>query len=163
MKRYPKEFKEALVNKVVGESKRSMRSVAVEAQIGISTLHKWVHESNDYIKTEPVQRPCDWSTSQRFEAILKSASLDGEALNQYCRQQGFYRSQLEQWKKDFMTDKESSSLSKQQLHELKKLREQNKQLQRELYRKEKALAEVSALLVLKKKADSLWVVNEDDS
>lgn len=162
MRRYPKEFKEALVNKVIGEPKRSMRSVAAEAQIGISTLHKWVHECNNYIQPDPIKRPCDWSNTQRFEAILESASLDNEALNQYCRQQGFYRSQLEQWKKDFMTDKESSILSKQQLQELKQLKEQNKQLQRELYRKEKALAEVSALLVLKKKADAFWPVGEDD-
>lgn len=162
MRRYPKEFKEALVNKVVGEPKRSMRSVAAEAQISIASLHKWVHQNNDYIKTEPIQRPCDWTAAQKFEVILGGAALDNEALNHYCRQQGLYRSQLEQWKKDFMTDKDITSLSKQQLHELKKLREQNKQLQRELYRKEKALAEVSALLVLKKKADSLWPVHEDE-
>lgn len=46
--------------------------------------------------------------------------------------------------------------------ELKKLRDQNKQLQKELRRKEKALAEASALLIMKKKADLIWGVEEDD-
>ncbi|CAN5354169.1 hypothetical protein BH10PSE19_BH10PSE19_14590 [soil metagenome] len=53
VREYSKEFKEALVNKVIAEPKHSMRSVATEAQIGISTLYKWVRECNNYIQPEP--------------------------------------------------------------------------------------------------------------
>lgn len=165
---FSKEFKESLIAKVLTEPRRSIRSVAREAQVGISSLHKWVHDSQNlsngtFATPNPkVNRPEDWSAKQRFEAVIASETMTNEELNQYCRQQGLYKAQLERWKLDFMTDK-ASTLSKQQASELKALRAQNKQLQRELHRKEKALAEVSALLVLKKKADLIWPVTEDDS
>ena len=45
--------------------------------------------------------------------------------------------------------------------ENKKLKNENKQLALELRRKEKALAEAAALLILKKKADLIWGVDEE--
>ena len=47
-------------------------------------------------------------------------------------------------------------------HETRSLRQENRDLKKELRRKEKALAETAALLVLKKKAASIWGEPEDD-
>lgn len=169
MTKFSKEFKDSLVSKVLYKPGRSIRSVALEAQVGVSSLHKWVHEAEGGMTNGPLnqdgqieKRPIDWSMAQKFQAIMGSITLNNEEINHYCRQQGIYKSQLEQWKLDFMSDKEPTRLPKQHANELKMLRDQNKQLTRELNRKEKALAEVAALLVLKKKADAIWPVNEDD-
>lgn len=168
MTKFAKDFKVSLVSKVLSTPSRSVRSIAAEANVGKSTLHKWVYAAKNQhgIKANnlavDVKRPCDWLAAQRLQAVIESAPLDGEALNRYCRGQGIYKHQLTQWKQTFMSDKESTQLSKQQLNELKVLREQNKQLRRDLLRKEKALAEASALLILKKKADLIWPVSEVD-
>jgi transposase len=68
---------------------------------------------------------------------------------------------LEQWKQEAMSvNRNKLDITVQA--EVKRLREENKQLQKELRRKDKALAEASALLILKKKVDTIWGDNEDD-
>jgi len=165
MTKFSKEFKESLVLKVLGGAKQSIRSVATEAKVGVSSLHQWVQDVkiSGGIPAESVnKRSCDWSPAEKFNAVVESLSLKNEEINHYCRGKGIYSSQLAQWKLDFMSDKEITPSSKQVASELKTLRAQNKQLQRELHRKEKALAEASALLLLKKKADLIWEAAEDD-
>jgi transposase-like protein len=168
MAKFSSEFKESLVAKVIVEPKRSIRSVANEAQVGVSSLHKWVHDtirktssthadSSSLIGTSST----NWSLANKLQAVIETASLSDDAKNRYCRQQGLYKNQLDQWKLEFMSKQDRSA--KEMTNELKTLRMQNKQLQRELQRKEKALAEASALLLLKKNLDHLWSVSEDNS
>ena len=106
-----------------------------------------------------------WSNERRLNAILETEHLADEALNEYCRLNGIYTHQLTQWKEDFMSSKNDESLQaqiQQQQEELKQLKAAKKDLEKELKYKDKALAEASALLVLKKKADLIWGENEDD-
>jgi transposase len=162
--KFSNEFKKSLVEKVLVDSKRSIRSVANEAQVGVSSLHQWVHAAKaSYagLNTSANERSINWSSTKKLQAIINTASLSDGELNHYCRQQEIYKSQLEQWKIEFMSERDQSA--KEINNELKMLRSQNKQLQRELHRKEKALAEASALLLLKKNLDQLWSVDEDNS
>jgi transposase len=91
---------------------------------------------------------------------MATASLDDVAVGVYCRERGIYSFQLKQWKETFMTqkviDKKHAELS-----ELKSLRAENKALKQEIRRKDSALAETTALLVLKKKAALIWGEPED--
>lgn len=169
MTKYSKEFKESLVLKILAGPKQSIRAVASEAKVGISSLHGWVQAAK---KAAPFallagnvtanKRAVDLSLEEKFHLVTESVSLQNEELNHYCRQKGIFKTQLEQWKLAFMTDKEESTSSKKMAAELKQLRLQNKQLQQELHRKDRALAEAAALLILKKKADLIWPVSEDD-
>ena len=62
---------------------------------------------------------------------------------------------MQQWRKEMLNGLETASPAKKnkgKSPEAKRIRE----LERELYRKEKALAETAALLVLKKKAQAIW-------
>ena len=133
MTRFSKEFKDFLVKKLLSGT-HSLRSVATEAEVGISTLHKWAQDAKKLTTTEMAnispgteKRPCEWNAAKRFEAVIESVSLSDEELNRYCRQQGIYKTQLEQWKLDCMSDKESSLSAKKMLNELKVLRSENKQ------------------------------------
>lgn len=169
MVKFSRELKESLVAKILNEPKQSIRSVALESGVGISSLHGWVQKAKEGVGSkkslmdETIDRcPQEWSSAQRLEAVIESGSLSEEELHHYCRRQGIYKSQLDQWKQDIMSVKEPSDSVKKLTSELKALRDENKQLQRELNRKEKALVEASALLLLKKKADLIWPVNEDD-
>ena len=93
------------------------------------------------------KRPQDWNLEDRLNAIIECASFDNIALNQYCRAKGLYPHHIQQWKQDFA----NGSSPKPALSDSKQLKQEIKQLQTELNRKDKALAETAALLVLKKK------------
>jgi len=88
--------------------------------------------------------------------LLESHGLDEQALNALCREKGVFRHHLKQWQAAFIAG--GSGVNRAELRELK---DTNKTLKRELNRKEKALAEAAALLVLKKKYQALWV--EEDA
>ena len=57
---------------------------------------------------------------------------------------------------------ESTTKKQDNLSELRALRIENKQLKKEVTRKNSALAEATALLILKKKADLIWGEPEDE-
>jgi len=111
--------------------------------------------------TKLEKRPEDWIFAERMKAVIDSGSLTEQELGGYCREQGIFPHQLRQWKQDIlqMAPEEKNQAMKAENRQLK---EQNKQLKRELNRKEKALAETAALLVLKKKAEILWGSDEAD-
>lgn len=108
------------------------------------------------------KKPYDWSMQQRLEMVIACGSLDEEAISEHCRKQGIYPHHVAQWKADFANDA-TNSRSTTSSSELKRLRQENKSLQRELNRKEKALAETAALLVLQKKVHAIWGTDEGNS
>ena len=166
MKRIPLELKESIIQKVLMEQGkgRTLRELADLHQIGYSTLHKWLKRSKDEASSKPLQKPTTpskVSAAERFKHVLATASLDEKALGVYCREQGLYSHQIQQWKDSFMTQQPPAKDTALQA-ELKALRAENKILKKNLHRKDKALAETTALLILKKKAHLLWGGSEDD-
>lgn len=93
--------------------------------------------------------------------LLATANLPEQELGKYCRMHGIYTHQLEQWREEVMKMDPKEKETKFR-HEIKALKAKNKRLDKELRRKEKALVEASALLLLKKKAQALWGDSEDD-
>jgi transposase-like protein len=79
--------------------------------------------------------------------------MDEQALSAYCRRNGIFTHHLKQWREDFES---GTSSSPAHVTELRDLKSSHKNLQSELNRKEKALAEAAALLVLQKKFQALW-------
>ena len=86
-------------------------------------------------------------------------SLDDEEKNAWCRQAGIYAHHLTQWKQAIIQSGRGQKGPENRAI-LKALKEENKQLKQELNRKEKALAETAALLVLKKKVNMPFLIND---
>ena len=85
-----------------------------------------------------------------------------EEQGAYCRTHGIYSNHLNDWKKQILEGLGGVSVSTKELKaENQQVTNENKQLKRDLHRKDKALAEVSALLIFKKKVDLLWGVGGD--
>lgn len=103
-------------------------------------------------KQNPSKRPRDWTLEERLQMLLESHGLEEEARHAWCREKGVFPHHLEQWRQDFSQGQDARS----ERVERKALKEENKRLQRELRRKEKALAESAALLVLQKKFQAFW-------
>ena len=89
-----------------------------------------------------------WSSAQRMGAMHESYSLSGESLAGWCREHGLFERQLRQWHDDFCAAGQSAV--REAPGAFRELQRQHDLIQRELRRKEKALAEVAALPVLQK-------------
>ncbi|AVL71567.1 hypothetical protein CEQ07_09135 [Oligella urethralis] len=105
----------------------------------------------------------NWSAETELATVIETASLSEIELSAYCRGKGLYPEQLKRWKSESLLSFDQSKAQAQALRkELQATRQENKTLQREIRRKEKALAEAAALLMLRKKLNALWEENEDE-
>ena len=171
--RFNQSFKIQAVEKALSRSDvTSLREVAGSLSIAPSTLHKWIVQARnqefDMVSPEEInrmaqdKRPQDWSLEERLNMVVASGSLSGDKLSGYCREQGIYPHHVKQWKLDFV----SGSSPKEKVvspSQMKILKQENKTLKREINRKDKALAETAALLVLQKKVNAIWGNDEDSS
>ena len=156
---YTESFRQQAQKKVYARGSRSIREVAEDLNMSLGTLRNWVRD--DRSKTQAKaglqsKRPQDWSLVERLQILMESHGLDEEALNSFCREKGVFRHHLEQWQATFTAGGAVDNRS-----QLRELKDTNKALKRELNRKEKALAEAAALLVLQKKYQALW--EEEDA
>ena len=160
---YPIKMKEAVIKKVQMGGKLHYE-IASEAGIGRSTLTYWLkNHKKDGNKnlTGKEKRPQDWTVEQRLNALMETGAMPEGERASWCRKRGVFSHHLEQWKKDILslTSQNNAALKLKGTAQLKK---ENAALKKELNRKEKALAETAALLVLKKKADFIWGDPKDD-
>lgn len=165
MVRLTTKAKEALVQQVLNRDKESVASIAKRHHVGYSTLQKWVKRFSDtgtVGTTSQSSQGALISREEQFNHIVATHHLDALSLGKYCREHGLYSHQLQQWRITLMNP-DNGNKKNAQSAELKQLKIENKRLQKELRRKEKALAEASALLIMKKKADLIWGGSEDGS
>jgi len=157
-------IEKALNNKGQGITKH-ISKIASDHNIGSSTLEKWIrlHKIGKFgLNKTTTLNKSKLTAADRLEHLLATTNLDEAKLGAYCREHGLYSFQLQAWKKDFMTQENNLKKQPDLTIELKTLRTENQQLKKDLNRKNMALAETTALLVLKKKADLIWGVLEDN-
>jgi len=163
---YSAEFKEKLLSKALSSNAPSVAELARRAGVPSATLHTWIHMSkkNKITKLDNITvplRPKDITAEDKLKAVIETFQMEEEAQNAYCRKHGFYIHHLEEWKQQLLAGLKPIDAKKEKT-EYRQLIVENKSLKRELTRKDKALAEASALLILKKKANLLWGDGEDD-
>jgi transposase-like protein len=157
------EFKEQALLKARHRGTRSVISIAGELNMSAGTLRKWLQSASKKAGTtaQPVlaataalDGPVSaWSPAQRLMALQESYALSEVARAGWCREHGVFEHQLTQWREEFCTP--AVPASREATGAFRELQRQHEQLQRELRRKEKALAEVAALLVLQKNFQAL--------
>ena len=163
--RYSPERKESVLRKMMAPHNRPIKQLAQEEGISEATLFNWRKQAREkgLLLPDGDSGPEGWSARDKFAAVLETASLNETELAEYCRTKGIYSEQLSQWRKACEQandwDRENDRrLKKEKKADLKRIRK----LKKELRRKEKALAETAALLVLQKKAQAIWGDPEDE-
>ena len=166
MPSYSEERKQQILNKLLPPSNMTVAEVSRIEGVGLQTLYNWRDKAKQQGRPVPGSKPTSehWSAEAKFATVLETASLNEAELSEYCRAKGLYVDQVKAWKADalrgFMSSREQELEAKRQRQADHK---EIKQLKGELRRKEKALAETAALLVLRKKLNALWENdNEDD-
>ena len=151
-------FKVQAVEKALNRGQgTTLKDIAVLLGIGRSTLDKWIIKArdNEFDAASPDEinrmtsekRPQDWTLEERLNLVVKCGSLDEAAISECCRAQGVYPHHVKQWKLDFINGSTQQPKTASRT-EIKSLKGENKALKKELNRKDKALAETAALLVL---------------
>jgi transposase len=135
----------------------TLDAVAHEIGVGVSTLERW--------RSEALSRPAReraWTAAARFDAVLTTAAMDEAGKNAWCRENGVYPQELASWRQSAtqaLAEPDEARASPQQTRQD---RRRIKELERELRRKDKALAETAALLVLSKKVAAIFNKGEDE-
>jgi transposase-like protein len=165
MKRYSTERKAAAMQQMMPPHNTPIPELAAETGISAVTLYTWRKQA----RVEGIAVPADgknpekWSSEDKFAIVLEAAALNEAELAEYCRQKGLYVEQIEAWRKACLqANANSAAQAKAQQEQTKQTRRHIKQLEQELRRKDKALAETAALLVLQKKAQAIWGDGEDE-
>ena len=140
-------------------------AVALSQEVGIphQTLSRWVKEyailgGNGGGKMKS-KRPEDWTAEEKLKAIVEYENLDEEQKGKYLRKKGLHSVHLERWQQEFV---EAYGSGKKKTRGGDPRQKRIKELEKDLRRKDKALAETAALLVLKKKAQAIWGDPEDE-
>ena len=154
--KFSQAFIDQAVAKLMSRGTRSVESVAQELNVNFHTAKSWLSRalrkpSGAAVVTKE-KRPQDWSAQEQLVALQESYGLTGDALSTWCRERGLFAHHLTGWTTAFCADAKTPAGTR----ELRALKDENEKLKRDLVRKEKALSEAAALLILQKKFRALW-------
>jgi transposase len=160
--RYSEEFKQSAVKKLMSRGNRTVTEIIEEVGISQPTIYQWRNDLANVRGMKKDQSPQDRPLSEKNKTIFEYDALAVEKRGEYLRKNGLHEANIADWRSQVEKALQPVKRTSQERKELGAEKEKNKKLEKELRRKDKALAEVSALLILKKKADLLWGSEEDE-
>jgi transposase len=149
---YSLAFKRKMIEQLTGKDALSALQLSRRTGVRQQNLSRWLEEARSLpvVASDSVPRR-KWSVEQKARMLAEAANLSGEALCAYLEGEGVRLADFERWRVALEEDGCDSSTTTKRI----------RKLERELARKEKALAEAAALLVLKKTISRLNP-DEDD-
>lgn len=167
MDHYTKAFEAKMVQRMLEPNGVTPRELALKTGVARSTLQLWklaalgkeswsdrVKKRRQEKRKQEPRRPEDWPAGERLRIVIAAAALSEDALGELLRREGIHQATLNEWKEAALEGLSPSNGGTQ----TKRVAE----LERQLLRKDRALAETAALLVLQKKVQALWAVADDD-
>ena len=159
MNRYSPERKAAVLKKLLPPHNLSVGELSRQEGISDVTLYTWRKQAiaRGEVVSGSGKLPENWPAEAKLAAVIETATFSEVELSQYCREKGLYPEQVKAWRKACL-DGQTVAMRQSQSERVqtKVDRKRIRDLERELNRKEKALAEAAALLVLRKKLNTLW-------
>jgi len=155
--RYGQAFKDRAVARLLPPESAASDLVAREVGIGAGTLERWREDA----QSRPA-RGRAWTAGARLEAVVTTAAMNEAGKSAWCREHGVYPVELDKWRASCaaaLAEPEEARASPQATRQDRK---RIKELERELLRKDRALAETAALLVLSKKVAAIFNKGEDE-
>lgn len=165
MASYSNEFKEKILTRMLPPNNESIAKISEETKISVATLNKWRKKVRESGRPAPTSSKDSerWSSQDKFLIVIETSSMNETELSKYCREKGLFVEQVKEWKNVCMQAnggiaEEASRLNK----ELKVKDKEIKSLEKEINRKDKALAETTAILVLRKKLNTLLGTEDEE-
>lgn len=170
VKTYSESFKRKLVQRVLAPGAMAAVHIARDTGVHQTTLSRWVREAGSVGDLTHVpspgpapcpvaRRPEEWTAEQKLVAVQESGGISGSQLGEFLRREGVHEAQLVEWRKAALEGLRGPAKAGPASRDSKRVRE----LERQLLRKDKALAEAAALLILQKKVHAIWGDGDDDT
>jgi transposase-like protein len=162
MKRYSTEFKENIVARMFPPNASTVPELARETGVPKDTLYGWRLAAQQGSKADGVPSSASGKLDGegKLSVVIETAGLNEQELGEYCRRKGVYPEQVRAWGESYVQaggphrPPAERELARKQSRTIRAL-------QSELRRKDRALAETAALLVLQKKAREIRGEPED--
>lgn len=156
---YSQEFKQSIVQKITSPGGPSITEMSKKTGVHYTSIRSWVQT---HANTASMKKSKEWTPEAKLKAIAESLTMTENQLGEYLRANGLHSTDLEEWKQDFYSSQKGPGRPRID-PELAELRSKEKELTKDLKRKDKALAEMSArIILLKKSRHLLWGEPEDD-
>lgn len=164
---YSSKFKDRMVERLTGADRVSACALSEEVGVSQGTLSRWLREAGkigDMSKKKNPRHavsPRDWPLEQKLRVVLEALCLSDLELGTFLRREGLHEAQLAEMRAavEAALSRPRKTGAKDKSGSAKRIRA----LEKELARKDKALAEVTALLVLKKKLEAYFSGGEEDA
>ena len=157
--RYTREEKDRLTARLFPPENCSLADLTLETGISKSTLSTWKSKA----ARGKTVRKNTLSSKEKFIRILETYTMSEAELSRYCREKGIYTEDIKKWRVSCIDANGAESADTKELKlKLQDDKKKIKSLEKELSRKEKALAETATLLVLRKKLTAILGESEED-
>jgi len=160
-----------MVEKMAGPQAMTALALAAETGVCQPTLSRWLREATT-LRQRMAKRHDDEeqklviadapqrTAEEKFSLVLEAAAVPEAELGEWLRRKGVHGAQLDEWRAQAMAGLGGAAKrTKETAADARQIR----QLERELARKEKALAEAAAIIVLQKKVQAIWGDEDDDT
>ena len=167
MRRYSEATKADVRRRMSLPNRQSVARISEETGIHVATLYLWRKGWRLEGEVLPASQkdPEGWGSADKFTVVLETAAFNATELSAYCCERGLYPEQVSHWRQVTQNANAKPVRTMAEQKDLEKLHAQDqreiKALKKELQRKEKALAEAAALLVLRKKWEAFCSEDEE--
>lgn len=161
MAKHSKEKKQHALALMSAPEKLSVPEVAVRAGVPKATLYQWQREARSKGLAVPAGAGVaeSWSARDKLGVVVETAGLAQAELAEYCRKKGLFIEQVQAWRQ--ACEAGIAGGAAESAPALREERKRSRALEKQLRRKERALAEAAALLVLSRKLEAFRTESED--
>ena len=153
--RYSTEVKDSVVAKVLSRGSRTIEDVCRQEGINTQTVGNWLRKR---AKVAGMKKPNEikkWSAEDKLKALFETQSLAENEFGTYLRKAGLHSHQVTEWRAEVLKSLDEAR-TRPQVAKRDERDDRIKELEYDLARMEKALAEASARMMLQKKVDLFW-------
>ena len=159
--RYGSAFRRRALARLLPPESASVEDVARHIGVQAETLQRWREEAEAGSGEQAA-----WTAAARLDAVMITAAMDEAAKSAWCRLNGIHLHDLVAWRQsaiDALGDsRPANAVATQPQGQAKEDRLRIQELERDLRRKNSALAETAALLVLSKEMAAIFRKGGDE-
>lgn len=150
--KYSQERREQALQRVALRSgDQTIEAIAALVDVNVGTLKNWMKASKKQRANTGLNKPSSaYTPAQKLDALLETTKLSDVEVSAWCREKGLFPHDLSAWRQSLTAARSDESA------QLREVRRERDKLRLDLDRKNKALAETAALLVLQKKFQEMF-------